>query len=236
VKIRARIAVISIVLCAAAPPSFAARPMITDDARIAEPKACQLESWVKRNVDSTEWWAMPACNPTGNLEITFGGGWVTQGGSTFFAQNVAQVKTVFKPVETNGWGYGLSVGSTRHLDRNVAEGWPGDAYFYVPASFSFLDDAWTAHLNAGVTRRRDLKENLGTWGFGNEIRLRDDLYFIPEIFRNDFGHPFYQMGLRYTILKDRIQTDATFGNRLSSGTQERWFGIGLRLLWPPFIP
>ncbi|MCX7627950.1 MAG: hypothetical protein N2Z69_05995, partial [Methylophilaceae bacterium] len=28
---------------------YAARPMITDDARIVDAKACQLESWVKKN-------------------------------------------------------------------------------------------------------------------------------------------------------------------------------------------
>lgn len=40
--------------------------MITDDARTVDAKACQVETWVKFNRDSTEYWALPACNFTGN--------------------------------------------------------------------------------------------------------------------------------------------------------------------------
>jgi hypothetical protein len=57
------------------PTAHAARPMITDDARIVDTKSCQIESWVKKSHDSTEYWALPACNFTGNLELTFGGAW-----------------------------------------------------------------------------------------------------------------------------------------------------------------
>ena len=55
------------------PTAHAARPLITDDARLVDAKACQVESWVRTNKDSKEYWALPACNFTGNLELTFGG-------------------------------------------------------------------------------------------------------------------------------------------------------------------
>jgi len=35
---------------------------------------------------------------------------------------------------------------------------------------------------------------------------------------------------------DRVQLDATYGNRNGGGTGERWFSIGLRLLSVPFLP
>jgi hypothetical protein len=213
-----------------------ARPMITDDARIVDSKACQVESWVKRNRDSTEFWALPACNPTGNVELTFGGARTRENGEDAFTDHVVQAKTIFHALEPNGWGIGLAAGTIRHPRRDVANGWPGDMYFYIPASFSYADDFWVLHLNAGVTRRRDQDRNLATWGVGNEVKLRDDLFLIPEVFRSDFGHPFYQVGLRYWIVKDRLQTDMTFGNRATSDTAERWFSIGLRILSPPFLP
>ena len=84
--------------------------------------------------------------------------------------------------------------------------------------------------------RRDQRSTLVTWGLGNEIRLRDDLYFIPEMFRSERGRPFYQVGLRYWIVKDRLQMDATYGNRAVSDTGERWFSHGIRVLPPPFLP
>jgi hypothetical protein len=55
------------------PQAQAARPMVTDDACIVDAKACQLESRVKSNHGSAEYWAQPACNFTGNLEVTLGG-------------------------------------------------------------------------------------------------------------------------------------------------------------------
>lgn len=220
---------------AAAMPADAARPMITDDARIVDPKACQVESWVKRNPDSTEFWAIPACNPTGNLELTFGGALTREHGETLFTDNVLQGKTIFRALEPNGWGAGLAVGMLRHPHREAASGW-GDPYFYVPVSVAFRGDQWVVHVNAGAIRQRAEDRTLGTWGLGNEIRLRPDLYFIPEVFGNDRGRPFYQVGLRKWIVPDRVQVDATFGNRFTSESGERWMSIGLRLLSPPFLP
>lgn len=214
----------------------AARPMITDDARVVDPYACQVEAWAKSNRDSTEFWALPACNPLGLFEFTLGGGRTREdGGGGGFTDGVVQVKTIFKPLETDGWGVGLAVGDAWHPRREQAAGWPGDPYFYVPVSLSYAGDNWVVHVNAGAVRRRDLGETVVTWGLGNEIRLRDDLFFIPEVFRNERGRPFYQVGFRYWIVKDRIQMDATFGNRLTTDTGERWFSIGMRLLTPPLI-
>ena len=220
----------------AAGAAHAARPMITDDARIVDPKACQVESWIKRNRESTEFWALPACNPTGNAELTFGGARTREDGHDAFTDNLVQAKTIIRPLEANGWGAGFAVGTVRHPRREIANGWPGDMYFYVPVSVSYADDWWVLHLNAGALRVRDEKRTVATWGVGNEIKLRDDLFFIPEVFHNEVGRPFYQVGVRYWVVKDRMQMDATFGNRLASDTAERWFSIGLRLLSPPFLP
>ena len=230
--LRAACLALSIAPCLA----FAARPMITDDARIVDPKACQVESWIRNNRDTREYWALPACNPTGNAELTFGGARTTGEGRNEFTDQLIQAKTIFRPLAPDGWGIGLAAGVMRHLHREGAEGWPADAYGYVPVSIAFAGDQWVVHLNGGFVHRRDLDRNVGTWGFGNEIRLRDDLYFIPEVFRSEPGRPFFQLGFRYWVVKDRVQMDATYGNRLVSDSQERWFSIGLRLLSPPFLP
>src|SRR5690349_1163751 len=196
--------------------ALAARPMVTDDARVVDPKACQVESWMKFNRGSTEYWALPACNPFGFFELTYGGARIhDDSAGSAFTDNILQVKTIARPLEANGWGWGIAAGTDRHLHREGANGWPGDWYMYVPVSASFRDDGIVMHLNAGVTRHRDLDRSIVTWGLGSEIKLRDDLFFIPESFGNDRGRPFYQLGLRYWIVKDRLQTDATFGNRLT---------------------
>lgn len=213
--------------------AHAARPMVTDDARIVDAKACQLESWVKRNPDSTEYWALPACNFTGNLELTFGGA-RTRDGTDAFTDNVLQAKTMLRPLQPGGWGAALTLGTVRHPHREMANGWPGDEYFNVPVSVSTADDKWVAHFNGGASYRRDEKRTVGTWGFGNEVQLRPDLFLIPEVFHSDPGRAYYQVGLRYWIVKDFVQMDATYGNRFVSEDQH-WISIGLRILTPPFM-
>ena len=80
-------------------------------------------------------------------------------------------RRLFKPLEPNGWGWGIAVGTDRHLHRDAANGWPGDEYAYVPLSISFNDDAQVVHVNAGFVNRRDLDKVVGTWGIGSEIQL-----------------------------------------------------------------
>lgn len=228
-----------LILTLCAPPALrAARPMITDDARIVDVHACQVESWVRALPGkATEGWALPACNPTGNLELTYGGArtW-EQGSGSRFTDEVFQAKTILRPVTDDAWGVALTLGADRHAARAKANGWPGDPYVNVPFSYPMRADTWIAHLNVGAVRLRDSTRTLGTWGFGNEVKLNEGLYFIPEAFRNDYGRPFFQVGLRQWVVPARVQVDATFGNRMGAGSAERWFSVGMRLLSPPFLP
>ena len=131
---------VPLAFCLGSTGSQAARPMITDDARTVDAKSCQLETWVKFNRDSTEYWALPACNFTGNLELTLGGARGEDDGGIRTSDMVLQGKTVFKPLEANGWAWGLGFGSVRHPAINTRNNLIGDLYAYVPASFSFRDD------------------------------------------------------------------------------------------------
>ncbi|HET9653707.1 MAG TPA: hypothetical protein VFP36_16015 [Usitatibacter sp.] len=217
------------------PCAHGARPMVTDDARIVDAQACQIETWTKRNADSTEYWALPACNPAGNVEITVGGASTTADGMTRTTDEVIQGKTLFRTLDEGVAGIGLAVGMVRHPHREAKAGWPGDPYAYVPLSASFAEGRWVSHVNVGASRRRDEGRTVATWGWGHEVQLRPELFLIPEIFHADPGRPSYQLGLRYWIVKDVVQVDATYGNRLVSDSQPRWFSIGVRILTPPFL-
>jgi hypothetical protein len=231
-----RLALGVVALACVALPSHGARPMVTDDARIVDAKACQVEAWVRRNRDSTESWALPACNPLGGFELTFGGARTREGGTGAFTDELLQVKTILRPLDERGLGVGIAAGTLRRPHRESARGWPGDTYAYVPVSIAMSGEDWVLHVNAGAARHRDQRRTIATWGLGNEVRLRDGLYFIPEIFATDGGRPFYQAGLRQWVVKDRMQVDATYGNRAVSESHERWFSIGVRFLSPAFLP
>lgn len=210
--------------------AYAARPMITDDARLVDAKSCQVESWARKNTDSQEFWAIPSCNPTGNLEIAMGGSQLRTQGDGQWLDAVVQAKTLFKTLSPNGWGVGLAAGVVRH---RAAGG--QDTYAYVPASFSFHDDRFVAHTNIGWLREQATGKNRLTWGLGSETQLSPRSYLVAETFGQNQGQPFVQLGLRYWVLPDRVQVDTTFGTRLGQ-PEARWVSVGLRLLSPAFLP
>lgn len=215
-------------LLLAAQTAHAARPMTTDDARLTDAGACQVESWVHLHGGQREIWALPACNPGGNFELTLGGALSYSGSRQERGAQVIQGKTLFKPLVTNGYGIGIAAGyATQPGSANS-----GHPYFYVPVSFSLADDLAVIHTNLGYTRERENKENRLTWGVGTEIQITPSSYLIAESFGQDKGAAFFQMGLRHWIVPGHVQIDTTYGSRFGAISDQHWFSIGLRLISP----
>jgi hypothetical protein len=210
-------------------PAWAARPMITDDARITDTGACQLESWVQRFRDATDVWALPACNPGGNFEITAGGAYSHADGGSQTGAVLIQGKTLFKPLETDGWGIGIVGGYATQPGGGSSSGSP---YGYIPLSFSLADDRLFLHLNLGIIRLRESGRMQQTFGLAAEFALTERIYVIGETFgQHDVGG-FFQGGVRVWLIPDRVQVDATLGSSAFATHDDRWFTIGLRLLSP----
>lgn len=212
--------------------------MITDDARVVDAQACQVESWVRRNRASTEYWALSACNFTGNLELTFGGARTNEAGGTHTSDVVLQGKTVFKTLEPDGWSWGLAAGYVHKPSVQAGSPVMNDVYAYLPASFSFKDGRVVLHANLGWT---DEKENAQrrdflTWGVGAEIQLGERTWLIAESFGRNEGRPLLQVGIRHWIVPGQVQVDATYGNRFGLPYEERWLSVGLRFLSARFLP
>lgn len=217
--------------------AHAARPMVTDDARIVDPQACQVETWVRANQDARgAYWAVPACNPTGNLELTYGAGLVRTSGETRVDASFVQGKTILKPLERHGWGLGLTLG--RSLERASGPGERNAAshYLNLPASLSLRDDDILLHANAGLRRDMAQGRNFGNWGLSSEIRLRERLQLIVETYGEAHSPTLAQGGLRLWLIPDRLQVDATVGGDLRGTRESRWATIGLRVLTPAFLP
>lgn len=228
-----RLAAIGLLALAGSQQTYAARPMITDDARVVDAKACQVEAWTRRNRGSYELWVLPACNFTGNLELTLGGARANEAGHGRATDVIAQGKTLFRRMQTNGWGAGLVVGVDRHPDNPHSN---TDPYAYVPTSFSFADDRFVLHTNVGWISERVVDRHRFTWGVGSELQLSSRAYLIPEVFGRNNGRPLFQFGIRFWVVPDHVQIDATYGNRFGLDPETRWFSIGVRLLSPTFLP
>jgi len=216
--------------------THAARPLITDDARTVDPYACQVESWVKNNRSSREYWALPACNFTGNLELTLGGAKTDDDiTGTQTTDVLLQGKTLFKPLETNGYGIGLAVGYAAHPASYAGHALRGDPYFYVPTSFSFNNDRFVLHTNLGARHARDQGKARGTWGVGSETMVNPRLYVIAETYGESGATASYQLGVRFWVVPNHVQIDTTYGNRYGNHADGHWVSIGLRLLSVPFL-
>jgi len=194
----------------------AARPFFTDDARVVDEGHCQLETFYKEQhaYNASEFWFLPACNPAfvpllSGVELTAGGNRI-EGERNFILQG----KKLFKTLETNGQGYAASLGV-----------FGGDPYVNGIASFSFLDDRAVVHTNLGLIKDK------GTWGIGLEALLAAPrLYGILETFGQRGDTPTQHAGLRFWVIPNRFQIDATAG-RQSGWPERRFTSVGLRFLF-----
>jgi hypothetical protein len=234
-SLRPQGALLAALLAAVSGAAQAARPLITDDARIVDPKSCQVESWVRRDFGYTEYWALPGCNPMGNLEITVGGARMTEDRRNRMTDLVVQGKTLVKPFEEGGWGVGLAFGAV-HKARIEGTSPFGDPYGYIPFTTSLPGTDALLHLNVGGARHQGDHRTVTTWGAALEKPVNERVSAIAEVFSENRDKASYQVGARFWIVKDRVQVDSTYGNRGSGSREDRWFSIGLRLLSPAFLP
>ncbi len=211
-------------------PAEAARPFVTDDARLTAAGSCQVESWTRFYEDSTEVWALPACNPTGNLELTVGGGQARYQDTSLSTSEdyVFQAKTLFRALETNSWGWGAAIGTVRHPEINPGPNQHGNTYLYFPLSLSFADDRVVMHLNTGWLHDKSLSRERLTWGIGSEINATHRLTLVAESFGDNRANPYWQTGVRYAIIPNLFQVDATVGQQTGTSEDNRWISFGLR--------
>ncbi len=217
------------ILCVVSDTAWAARPFVTDDARLTTAGSCQLESWARVYPNSEELWALPACNPTGNLEITLGGGAAKlEGDARWTDDYVLQAKTLFKTLEPNGWGIGLAIGTIHHPEINAGPNLLGNRYAYVPLSISFADNLLVTHMNGGWLHDKASGNDRATWGAGVELNLDQRWTLIAESFGNSVDKPYWQAGTRYSLIPGLLQIDATVGRQYGYSDQQRWLSFGVR--------
>ena len=207
----------------------AARPLVTDDARLTKAGSCQLESWMRINNSSDELWALPACNPSGNFEVTLGTSLAKSDGQKVSPDYIVQAKTIFKALKTNDWGFGFAVGHAHHQSNDYpGPNGVGSTYVYVPISISLADDALITHINLGYLHNKSTSKDSVTWGVGGEFKCRENLLYVLETYGDQRASPFIQTGFRYSVIPDVVQIDTTVGKQLNADNVH-WLSIGIRL-------
>ena len=225
-----RFAAVALTCCCA--PAHAARPFVTDDARIVDPGGYQIESFVKhqRNTSENEFWFLPAWNPGSIVELTLGGFALRSTGGGDANTLIAQAKTLLRPLRTDDFGSAVTLGVLRQEPLGSAAGaW--SPFLNLIASVSLLDDAVILHANAGLLDDRLAEVERYTWGVGAEIALVPRLWAIAEAYDQKGDKPSAQLGLRYWVVQDRLQVDGTVGSQQSDPQDRRWVSIGVRILF-----
>lgn len=203
--------------------AHAARPFITDDATIVD--NCQIESWWQRDNGQSSFWLVPACNMAG-VELAVGG---TKTASNEKNSYTFSAKTELKALQPNHFGITLGVSH----DIAAGDSLRGDTHLNIALTKSGLDDQFLIHVNAGHMLRQH-GNNDWTTGIAGQWQAAESQWLFAELYREQAGRPYYQLGYLVEVLPDRLQLDASYGNRFHEKGGENFVSAGLVFYFSAF--
>ena len=212
----------------------AGEPLVVDDAAVVTPKTCQVEAWSRLTHDTREYWVQPACNFTGNLELSIGAARVRPdaGESTSLFQ--LQAKTVLFPRGNGEWSLGATAGTAR--DTGAPHGSSAFQVYYAKALASWFPRR-DLEMDVNLGAANDF--NAGTFalvGVAVQYAIISRLQLLAEAFRDEPGPAKYQVGVRGIIVPNRFEAYVSYGNRFA-GPSDRWSAtIGIRVQTSAFLP
>jgi hypothetical protein len=176
----------------------AGQPLATDDAAVVTSKTCQLEAWTVATHDSREYWVLPACNFTGNLELAAGGARVHPDAGESSSIIALQAKTVLHANADHSWSFGVVGGGMR--DTGAVHGGSAFQTFYGKglASWYPRDDV-EIDLNLGAANTY----GSGTFalaGAALQYSIANNLQLLAVVFRDEPGSSKYQFGARWIAI------------------------------------
>jgi hypothetical protein len=223
------------------PAGAGAQQFVTDDATLVEFRACQFEAWLGQVAS----WILPACQPIRGLELTAGIGYLDADGEAG-AEYAVQAKTVFRELAPGGLGIGLVAGAGIDPLTQVTGGQVAGLFAYLPASLSLAADRLILHGNLGwhferYGQEHDHPDGDGegrhalTWAGRADLALSDRFTLIGELFGEDRIRPEYQVGLRSTLLPDRVLVDLSYGGHTAGGLAGAGWALGFAWTPAPFF-
>jgi hypothetical protein len=223
-----------LLLFAAAFSARAAQPLATDDAAVVTPKTCQLEVWNRSVHGGYTFWAQPACNFTGNLELSIGGTRVQPDAGEPSSIFALQAKTVLAAIDDEALSFGMLAGAGR--ETGAPHGRSAFQSYYAKALVSWYPrDDLEFDINLGAAN------NYGTGTFALagaavQYAIACNVQLLAEAFRDEPRGAKYQVGARYIFVPDRFEAYASYGNRLDGSTDVWSAIIGIRLQTDAFLP
>lgn len=212
-------------ICLVSSSAWAGRPFFTDDAALTTAETCQIETWAQLNANhDRDLWSLPACNPSGNFEITIGMNQLQADSNGNIDSYILQGKTLFREMETNSWGMGLAFGVIRPRHGNA-----GVDFIYLPLSLSFADDQLIIHTNVGWISYHSSDSNRTTLALGAEYSLVKRISVFAEAFGDDVIRPIIHTGFNVAIIPNKLNLNITAGRDLAIHPDHNFYSIGLNV-------
>ena len=225
-------AAVAALACAFGHPALhAGQPLVTDDAAIVAPGTCQLEAWYHPTHDGREYWAQPACNFIGNLELGVGLARSYPHGDPTSSLIHLQAKTAWFPRDDGPWSFGVVASGDR--DTGAPHGSTAFQAFNVTGLASWYPrNDLEMDLNLGVS----YQYRSGTFAFAGaaiQYEVIETAQLLGEVFHDEPGRPKFQLGIRGIVVRDRFEIYASYGNRFDA---TQWFAtFGIRLQTPELL-
>lgn len=211
----------TVLACATPLISQAGRPLQTEDAGILEAKTCEVEGATAR--------ARVAGAPTlrdSALQLGCGVGFNSQ---VALAVSTASDGTdrergIRLGGKTEIWSAGGDNGAALTLAWDVDRARAGSGGGWKTAGVdaravvSIPAGPLTWHLNVGHERDTQARSSTNAWGVALEHEGYGPLAPMAELFGNDREAPWWNLGLRYTIAKDKAYIDMSYGRQMTGGT------------------
>ena len=226
-----RLASVLLALCA---PAEAGQPLFTDDAAVVAAKTCQVETFIAFGHADREYWAQPACNFTGNVELTAAGAITDTGPEGKSGAAVLQAKSTLLPRGDGQLAFGAAAGALR--DMGAAHGSSAFQTWYARALASWYPTGDTeVDLNLGAAN----VYGTGTFalaGVAVQYMIIPRLQLLAETYRDAPGPAKYQAGVRYAVLPSRLEAYASYGARLGRSANDRSVTVGIRVQTAQLLP
>jgi hypothetical protein len=213
----------------AALPAFASEPLIIEDAAILEQGVCQFEAWHRWSTNGGhEGWGVPACSVHRNVELGAGFARRRDDDSGAHSLVMLEAKTIVYRAADGAWSAGVVASVLHDGARETRRYGFHEAGVLALATFHLLDERLRVHANAGVVYSQS-EYTTGAWGVAAEYDVADEWTLLGEVYRDGPGRPAYQLGVRYTLVTDRVELFLSGGDRFGDREENGWFAkFGVR--------
>lgn len=222
----------------AAQDAMAGRPLLTDDAGVAERGTCQVESWSERQGPARAWVTAPACGVAAGVEL--GADYtVPRPRDVVRAEGGLALKWVpegWKVESALGeinWGLKLSGA----WQQPIGASWQGSGSSLLALVSWKAGESFTVHTNIGLARDRASAQSASMFNAALVWTPMERLLLVAEAQTNNkrdvFGGTVVGLGARWWLIKDSLDLDLTSSRESVSGAKAvwtlglGWYGIGL---------